>query len=161
MSNIVESHLPAPQSHRPKTGETLRAPNLAATYDTVLDLSAARGRGGQDENDGWTNGAIMLLGVNALGVPGDGTVQCQSLDDAQGTPQSYTVLLPPTFYETVRGTVSYVYTSTNSRTATEGPDNESQLLTPEIAIGDVLMCIYNRGVWQDLNTDGRQWAADV
>lgn len=155
----IESQMPGDQAHRPKTGETIRAPNLGKSYDTVRDLSVSVGRAGEVDS-GLGNAALTYLGVVSLGAPGTGLVVCQQLEDTQPSPQQYAVLLPPTFYELSRGTTTYVYTSTIARTATDGADVETQYLQPSIVPGDVLLCSYVRGAWVDLNTDGRQWAAD-
>jgi len=169
----IESQMPGDQAHRPKTGETIRAPNLGKSYDTVRDLSVSVGRAGEVDS-GLGNAALTYLGVVSLGAPGTGLVVCQQLEDTQPSPQQYAVLLPPTFYELSRGGTTYVYTSTIIRTATNGGDIaasrdisvyrpaavETQYLQPSIVAGDVLLCGYVRGVWIDLNIDGRQWAAD-
>ena len=162
MSGVeIISRFPRQTAHTPKTGETIRAPNLASVWKAVNDLSSVAVRSGVPSATDDGRVMVQLLGITAFGpVPGDGTVICRSLDDVQGTPQPYTVLLPSTFYETARGTRTFVYTSAQQRTATDGGDNETQFLIPEILLGDVLMCIYSRGVWQDLNIDGRQWVAD-
>lgn len=67
--------------------------------------------------------------------------------------------------------VSYTYSLTEpyTRTATAGPDSETQRITPPYVVGDVLYVLRNvtggTGVTQqlqalDLNVDGRCWAAE-
>ncbi len=65
--------------------------------------------------------------------------------------------------------VSYTYTGIHVRTATAGPDSETQRITPDYVLGDVIYVgRYIRGgtgISQnlesiDLNLDGRCWAAD-
>lgn len=153
---------PRPQAHRPKVGESLRAPNMDKSHDAVSVLSTALANY-TDEGDTYASvsGAIVLLGITGFGpTPGDGLVLCQSVYDVQGTPQPYQVLMPSTFYEVSRGVITYVYTSANQRTANDSVTNEIQFLQPSYLAGDVLMCVRVSGVWLDLNVDGRQWVAD-
>lgn len=79
---------------------------------------------------------------------------------------SLEVLLPPLYTELSRpfpaGTVTYVYTDINTRTASgaAGP-NETQLLTPPILAGEIIAT-----EWSDANVayvmlgDGRMWGVD-
>ena len=65
--------------------------------------------------------------------------------------------------------VSYVYTGLHVRTATAGSDSETQRITPDYVLGDILyigrLVLGGSGVADgirsvDLNIDGRCWAAD-
>lgn len=77
---------------------------------------------------------------------------------ANNDAREYTVLLPPTFTEASRGSVNYVYTDINNRTA---DGTEAQRLTPEYIVGDKIRATWRlegNGSMIDLNIDGRQWA---
>ena len=65
--------------------------------------------------------------------------------------------------------VSYTYTGLHVRTATAGPDSETQRITPDYVLGDILYVARviegGSGVAAgirsiDLNVDGRCWAAE-
>lgn len=68
------------------------------------------------------------------------------------------------------GTVTYSYTSDVSRFATDGTDDENQVVVPVYRVDDVFYASPVRGtgvsvsgnevLWLDINVDGRAWAKD-
>ncbi len=90
-------------------------------------------------------------------------------------PVDITVALPwllrqtPFNGQTYNG-VTYTYTGLHVRTATAGQDSETQRVTPDYVLGDIIYCARQvqggSGVALsmpslDLNVDGRCWAADL
>ena len=70
--------------------------------------------------------------------------------------------------------VTYTYTTASLRTATDGTTEEDQAITPDYYVGEIILAVHRRGVyddpedaasvdgmvvcWTDLNTAGRCWA---
>ena len=105
-----------------------------------------------------TRNATPLLLLLEIRILNANTLTCafpgQQLNPAA---QTWEVKLPPTFTETSRDGVSYVYTDINNRTA-DGA--EAQKLTPIYLVQDLILVqqISYTGELYDLNIDGRQWA---
>lgn len=64
--------------------------------------------------------------------------------------------------QTIDG-VTYNYSDLHERDATDGTNTETQVITPAYRVGDWIDIAWNiidGGVWIDLNTDARAWAAE-
>lgn len=107
--------------------------------------------------------AIRLFEVISIDSP-NSVLNCRNAGALSG--DTWAVLLPPIYTELSRplpgGTVTYVYTSINARTASRAGDtDESQLLTPPILVGEVI-----KAEWSATNLaylmqgDGRMWGVD-
>lgn len=63
-----------------------------------------------------------------------------------------------------RSGVSYTYTDSSTRTATQGATTETHKITPDYLVGDTILamaCVQylnEETLWVDLNNDAREWA---
>ena len=132
-------------------------PQLNQIIDTVNRNIAPQGPAGTAP--GFVAQRVVVVEIRAF--PEIGQIQCVTtgqVNNLNPAVQTYTVLPPWTLTEASRqGTVSYVYTDINNRTA---DGTEVQQLTPEYLVFDLLMIAeYEQGgIWRDMNIDGRQWA---
>ena len=145
--------LPKSRPPLPYAGESVHARDMRDVYQSLQDA----GTPVLDSEDvsRRLDTPMLYFQVLAQGVPGDGILKCKLVTDQQSTPNEYDVLVPETFYETDREGITYTYTDVNTRTANPGAHTE--LLTPKYLVADVIIALFLRGVWRDLNIDGRQW----
>lgn len=61
--------------------------------------------------------------------------------------------------EIVNG-ITYTYSDGETRSATDGVDTETQLITPDYYIGEEILCVLTQIGYVDLNTAGRCWAVE-
>ena len=67
--------------------------------------------------------------------------------------------------------IAYTYTENGTRTANDGTSSQSEILTPQYTVGELLIAFTGMSggsgvtvsdsmlVWMDVNTGGRQWSA--
>lgn len=140
-------------------GQAISARRLNQVVDTLNDLLTPGGAP-SDQPNGFPS--VAELEITSL-APSEGTGFVTAQGAGVGT---ITVELPPDHYEASRGATTYTYTDNNNRTANPGAVDED--LTPPLAVGDKLLCVWlsapvsgTKVRWRDLNRTGRMWAEVV
>jgi len=105
---------------------------------------------------------VALVTVGALKGTWDNAVAYDQLMSDHGIVFKPHILKQTPFDgETVNG-ITYTYAEDGlSRTATDGVDTETQIITPDYYIGEELLCIRRDSFWQDVNSAGRCWAVEA
>lgn len=138
------------------------------------------------DRQGGGGGACKFAVITAIN---DDDLTCKEYDPvadaAVDTSETFRVAKPPaaqmTRYdgETVAyqngQSVSYTYTDERERTADDGSSSETQVMTPDYYVGELIVAapmttsvtwtdgdsVVHRIVWQDINAAGRYWAKEA
>ncbi len=162
-----------PIVRRWKRGEQILARRGNETIDAVNTLlrgaNGARGASPISARAGATLQRFRVVNMNTADV-----VTCHTWDGTTEGVQLINIALPYLLRRTpfdgqTRDGVSYTYTSNVERSASDGVDNETQVIVPGYVDNDEIwatgtnVIIGGVGVagvvWLDLNLDGRAWAA--
>lgn len=165
---------PGPSSRKVRKGERLSARDTNLSRDGMRVLQEARNALLQLRPRPWSEMQVYEI----VSIQGD-YLQCVRIYNRSGVINKGTVdvfIAKPARLrqsETSRNGVTYVYTDSQTRTASKsGEDNEVQRVTPDYLVGDWIEATTQRGITGiaevdeqrgapiDSNVDGRAWAAE-
>lgn len=173
---------PIRELRRWKKGESLKARKLNEPVDAINRISGGvrpprQRMGGSRPVNPESLSKVQQFKV--VSVQGDYLV-CNPYDSlAAATNQTVLVAKPYLLRQTPfdgssRDGVTYTYTDGTQRSADDGSETETQLITPSYVSGDIIYAIRNISgktdtydtlsliiEWLDLNVDGRSWAEQV
>lgn len=161
-----------------RQGDPLTAEKLDQTRRYINELESSATNGGQVFLLGTDLNALPLKVLRCEVVSLDGDFIVCTRAGADATVGTFNVAKPYLLRNSItsRDGVTYTYTTTEERNATNGPISETHVVTPPYVVGDTLFAIGpivdGPGVtpvtnadatvtayrWLDMNVDGRAWA---
>jgi len=159
-----------------KRREPIRAKRSNETVEAVNSL--LRGANGGRQVSPVTAAGVAMRRFRVKSV-GTDVIVCRGWDGVTEGSVDIDVALPYLLRRTPfdglsRDGISYVYTSNTERTATDGSDNETQVITPSYTVDDEIFAVKRVSVlggigedssgapladWLIDENDGRAWAA--
>lgn len=180
---MTKENMPVRELRRWRKGDTLKGTYLNEGVDAINRIIGGVkppqqiSAGGRPSASG-PGSSTKIQQFTISGVYSDYLV-CNPYDGSVDTTQTVIIAKPYLLRQTPfdggsRNGVSYTYTTSVSRSATDGSAVETQSVTPSYIGGDIIYAVrniagktatYNAQVeiieWLDINADGRAWAKEA